>query len=108
MQLMNVDAECLFAIRRQHWAGGAAGDRKSTRLNSSHANSSYVVFCVKKEIKCHRIYAPELEARETPDCAQVYADQLILDRTSHETFEPAEPPIFLERRETLPTPLQPV
>src|SRR3712207_7068040 len=25
-----------------------AGDRKSTRLNSSHANISYVVFCLKK------------------------------------------------------------
>src|SRR3712207_8618248 len=25
------------------------GDRKSTRLNSSHANISYAVFCLKKE-----------------------------------------------------------
>src|SRR3712207_8861451 len=25
------------------------GDRKSTRLNSSHANTSYAVFCLKKE-----------------------------------------------------------
>src|SRR5947209_14249451 len=25
------------------------GDRKSTRLNSSHANSSYAVFCLKKK-----------------------------------------------------------
>src|SRR3712207_8133484 len=25
-----------------------AGDRKSTRLNSSHANISYAVFCLKK------------------------------------------------------------
>src|SRR3712207_8153458 len=33
--------------------GGAAGrglaDRKSTRLNSSHANISYAVFCFKKK-----------------------------------------------------------
>src|SRR3712207_7367393 len=29
-------------------------DRKSTRLNSSHANISYAVFCLKK--KKHRIY----------------------------------------------------
>src|SRR3712207_7932313 len=28
-------------------AGG--GDRKSTRLNSSHANISYAVFCLKKK-----------------------------------------------------------
>src|SRR3712207_7098945 len=27
----------------------AAGDRKSTRLNSSHANISYAVFCLKKK-----------------------------------------------------------
>src|SRR5258707_2803198 len=28
-----------------------AGDRKSTRLNSSHANISYAVFCLKKKIQ---------------------------------------------------------
>src|SRR3712207_7139535 len=31
-------------------AGGiGVGDRKSTRLNSSHANISYAVFCLKKK-----------------------------------------------------------
>src|SRR5947209_10091869 len=30
--------------------GAQAGDRKSTRLNSSHANISYAVFCLKKKI----------------------------------------------------------
>src|SRR3712207_7394167 len=29
--------------------GVLAGDRKSTRLNSSHANISYAVFCLKKK-----------------------------------------------------------
>src|SRR3712207_7486639 len=28
---------------------GASADRKSTRLNSSHANISYAVFCLKKK-----------------------------------------------------------
>src|SRR3712207_7674041 len=28
-------------------------DRKSTRLNSSHANISYAVFCLKKKIQVH-------------------------------------------------------
>src|SRR3712207_288658 len=28
---------------------GSAGDRKSTSLNSSHANISYAVFCLKKK-----------------------------------------------------------
>src|SRR3712207_8871566 len=30
---------------------GLSLDRKSTRLNSSHANISYAVFCLKKKIK---------------------------------------------------------
>src|SRR3712207_8484780 len=30
-------------------AGREAEDRKSTRLNSSHANISYAVFCLKKK-----------------------------------------------------------
>src|SRR3712207_7447683 len=30
--------------------GRALRDRKSTRLNSSHANISYAVFCLKKKI----------------------------------------------------------
>src|SRR3712207_7101576 len=30
-------------------ASPAGGDRKSTRLNSSHANISYAVFCLKKK-----------------------------------------------------------
>src|SRR3712207_7304461 len=29
------------------------GDRKSTRLNSSHANISYAVFCLKKKNLCY-------------------------------------------------------
>src|SRR3712207_8565369 len=29
-------------------------DRKSTRLNSSHANISYAVFCLKKKNNSHR------------------------------------------------------
>src|SRR3712207_8173076 len=33
-------------------AGRGPADRKSTRLNSSHANISYAVFCLKKKIKC--------------------------------------------------------
>src|SRR5438034_1759684 len=32
---------------------GANGDRKSTRLNSSHTVSSYAVFCLKKKNRSH-------------------------------------------------------
>src|SRR3712207_7314479 len=33
---------------------GASVDRKSTRLNSSHANISYAVFCLKKKKQSYR------------------------------------------------------
>src|SRR5438128_7317736 len=32
----------------------AAGDRKSTRLNSSHGSISYAVFCLKKKTRTDR------------------------------------------------------
>src|SRR2546422_4751825 len=35
--------------------GGVGGDRKSTRLNSSHGYISYAVFCLKKKNKHHVI-----------------------------------------------------
>src|SRR3712207_6910539 len=34
---------------RRRAPGGLPPDRKSTRLNSSHANISYAVFCLKKK-----------------------------------------------------------
>src|SRR3989440_7115285 len=34
---------------RVHEGGGRKGDRKSTRLNSSHDQISYAVFCLKKK-----------------------------------------------------------
>src|SRR3712207_7188932 len=37
------------------------GDRKSTRLNSSHANISYAVFCLKKIICAYHIADHALE-----------------------------------------------
>src|SRR3712207_8939503 len=38
------------AAARRPDAGADARDRESTRLNSSHANISYAVFCLKKHI----------------------------------------------------------
>src|SRR3712207_7327350 len=35
-------------------------DRKSTRLNSSHANISYAVFCLKKKKQKHVVTAPAI------------------------------------------------
>src|SRR3712207_8230128 len=42
-------------IRRRIQRPGGRIDRKSTRLNSSHANISYAVFCLKKKRKEHYI-----------------------------------------------------
>src|SRR5438445_3792237 len=39
-------------------ARGAVRDRKSTRLNSSHANISYAVFCLKKKKKTSKTIPP--------------------------------------------------
>src|SRR3712207_8205667 len=36
-------------------------DRKSTRLNSSHANISYAVFCLKKKKSIHDYYNSNLQ-----------------------------------------------
>src|SRR3712207_8442221 len=43
------------------WSNGNT-DRKSTRLNSSHANISYAVFCLKKK---------ELQSHQLIDCLLV-------------------------------------
>src|SRR3712207_8371974 len=45
-------------------------DRKSTRLNSSHANISYAVFCLKKNIKTHLTITPYIHPR-TYSCTHV-------------------------------------
>src|SRR3712207_8549802 len=38
-------------------------DRKSTRLNSSHANISYAVFCLKKKISHYVFTKPQSRVR---------------------------------------------
>src|SRR3712207_7413824 len=50
MPLSDFTADSIDTIIR-HWQARPAtnGDRKSTRLNSSHANISYAVFCLKKQ-----------------------------------------------------------
>src|SRR3712207_7132539 len=40
---------CATGLRPEAKGGTADLDRKSTRLNSSHANISYAVFCLKKK-----------------------------------------------------------
>src|SRR3712207_7070368 len=40
-------------VAQDHLGIAGAVDRKSTRLNSSHANISYAVFCLKKKKNPH-------------------------------------------------------
>src|SRR5690606_39560484 len=42
--------------RDQRAVQAAGGDRKSTRLNSSHVKNSYAVFCLKKKTGCSRAH----------------------------------------------------
>src|SRR5690349_24791715 len=45
--------------------GCATGDRKSTRLNSSHVEISYAVFCLKKKKKKEKKQEQAKEKRKT-------------------------------------------
>src|SRR2546427_9134483 len=44
--------------------GPGRADRKSTRLNSSHSQISYAVFCLKKKKKKNKKSLPENETKE--------------------------------------------
>src|SRR5438034_3732492 len=57
----------LHAYRVRRGSGG--GDRKSTRLNSSHTVISYAVFCLKKKKRQRYIRS---QKRETPN-SQAYS-----------------------------------
>src|SRR5690349_23973512 len=48
--------------------GPKRGDRKSTRLNSSHVEISYAVFCLKKKKKIlrHPLQSPRSQNRAPP------------------------------------------
>src|SRR3712207_7401887 len=49
LALQDSDLERLMQDESIRAALDAGADRKSTRLNSSHANISYAVFCLKKK-----------------------------------------------------------
>src|SRR5258707_5598927 len=49
---------------RLTWIEPRPADRKSTRLNSSHANISYAVFCLKKKTKQNMTEYNENSAQE--------------------------------------------
>src|SRR5258705_10199868 len=62
----------LVAERLERFGIEVGGDRKSTRLNSSHLGISYAVFCLKKKINDRK---PQSEQGET------HAAESLVERT---------------------------
>src|SRR5215216_7122255 len=58
------------APRRVDAATGRGGDRKSTRLNSSHQIISYAVFCLKKKKPPQYGYASHSQSCRARSCRQ--------------------------------------
>src|SRR5205809_1883558 len=56
--------------------GAGTGDRKSTRLNSSHGYISYAVFCLKKKKKYHPYTTNTHSSTTYTDKHQEYRNQL--------------------------------
>src|SRR3712207_8367376 len=52
---------CARVTGRRNEVRDTSRDRKSTRLNSSHANISYAVFCLKKKQTLTQDYSPHLK-----------------------------------------------
>src|SRR2546430_7582254 len=53
------------ARRRPHQPARAGEDRKSTRLNSSHSQISYAVFCLKKKKKTSKLVSARIPDQHT-------------------------------------------
>src|ERR1035437_10363373 len=71
---------------------GRARDRKSTRLNSSHANISYAVFCLKQK---HLDHVYRNEAGIAANAARSGGGQNILDLRDCEIIPSDSPDISL-------------
>src|SRR2546430_11886049 len=59
-QLFGAYEDVMEALRRE------LRDRKSTRLNSSHSQISYAVFCLKKKNRTHRVSAHRSRSATRP------------------------------------------
>src|SRR3712207_8428966 len=70
-KIAGVEREFEAEVTEQHpdhrvaWQS-TGGDRKSTRLNSSHANISYAVFCLKKKKSATPTNFPITTKRRSP------------------------------------------
>src|SRR2546430_11498031 len=57
---------------------GSTQDRKSTRLNSSHSQISYAVFCLKKKKNIHRRTSPRQPLPTAPTMSSIFMAYLSL------------------------------
>src|SRR5438067_2860830 len=55
------------SVRARASTSGTSGDRKSTRLNSSHVSISYAVFCLKKNIDQRNQYDTSKIDQQRPE-----------------------------------------
>src|SRR2546430_6690383 len=67
-------------------------DRKSTRLNSSHSQISYAVFCLKKKKKNNSISTPPVESRTNSASILAYPSIPLsdTDRIDKHTWRPLQ------------------
>src|SRR3712207_8422825 len=61
--------------------GTGKTDRKSTRLNSSHANISYAVFCLQKLIIRSEIHTTDLQTTQHHSCHLILTNDNICSQT---------------------------
>src|SRR5256886_8867101 len=80
------DNNCISPLRKVLTYGFDTLDRKSTRLNSSHSQISYAVFCLKKKKqRCTLTLSPAARSRKnTPPSSAVL---LVLNQPPH-TYSP--------------------
>src|SRR2546421_5022855 len=70
------------AVASEHVERARALDRKSTRLNSSHDQISYAVFCLKKKKKCILIRSDRQSIPLHSSLDQISSTSLCLSKTT--------------------------
>src|SRR2546430_10421534 len=75
--LIPLGRECVVPAAPEYHGGIRPRDRKSTRLNSSHSQISYAVFCLKKKL-ADRIDVPDRERDDVCQLLLVLHDLVLL------------------------------
>src|SRR5688572_32466143 len=76
-------ARCPCPAPRGRGSGGSTQDRKSTRLNSSHSQTSYAVFCLKKKLRTNDYEAYCKPEWTGPDVTLTAPTTTLADVTLH-------------------------